>query len=540
MFDHMNTKNLSAMDAAKVRRNTMTYVVLGTALAAMTFFGVCDPSGRRWGKGSSGAHGQAATVGGEVISRAEFNRAYRRTYEQYQRMYQDQFDPGALRLAHNVMKELVDDRAMYMRAIDLGLKASDDEVVDILRKEAIFKGEDGKFSDQVFAQFLENNGYTESSFMEDVRRSVTLQKLRRFIAETAYVSTKAAEIDYKLAETKLDVEYLKFDPQNVEVKVSADDVAKFLADEKGKARVKEYFEGNQKEFNSPAQVKARHILVQYKGARNATGDAAKRDKDAAKKRAEEVLAKVNGGADFATVAKEMTDEAVGKTSGGDLGWFDKDKMDKTFADAAFALQKGQVTDKIVETPFGFHVIKVEDKKDAVATKLDDAQSKIAENLLTKEKRPALAKSEADKVLAALTAKQPVDALITQAKVAWAATGEIQADARYVPGIGSSKEVSDALATLTTVGQVYPTPVDVRGNLFVLRLKSRKDADMAKFDQAKKKELAQQAAYSEGNNLFKSYEKQVHDEFDKKQKIWMNPDFLAMDDVKKGEGQDTGG
>lgn len=538
MFDKLNTKNLSTMDAAKVRRNTMTYVVLGTALAAMTFFGVCDPGSRRMG-GAGSATGQAARVADEVISRAEFNRAYRRTYEQYQRMYQDSFDPGALRLAHNVMKELVDDRAMYMKAIDLGLKASDDEVVDILRKEEIFKGEDGKFSDQVFSTFLGNNGYTEASFMEDVRRSVTLQKLRRFISETAYVSTKAAEIDFKLAETKLDLEYLKFDPQKVDVKVLPEDVAKFLADDKGKARVKEYFEGNQKEFNSPEQVKARHILVQFKGARNATGDAAKREKADAQKRAEELLAKVKGGTDFQTVAKESTDEGVGKTSGGDLGWFDRARMDPKFSDAAFALEKGQLSG-VVETPFGFHVIKVEDKKAAVATKLEDAQNKIAENLLNKEKRPAVAKEQAEKVLANLNAKQSVDGLIAEYKVSWATTGEIQADSRYIPGIGSSKEVSDAMAALTTVGQIYPTPVDVRGNLFVLRLKAKKDPDMAKFDATKKRELAQTAAYTEGNNLFNAYEKQVHDEFDKKQKIWMNPEYLAMDDVKKGEGQDTGG
>lgn len=532
----MNTKNLSTLEGHKIRRNTMTYVVLGAALAAMTFFGVCNPSDHRGG----GATGQAATVGGEIISRNDFNRAYRRAHDQYQRMYQDQFDPGALRLAHNVMKQLVDERAMYTKAIDLGLKASDEEVVDLLQKEAIFKGEDGKFSDEVFAQFLASNGYTELTFMEDVRRSVTVQKLRRFISETAYVSSKSAELDYKLAETKLDIEYLKFDPQKVDVKVQPDEVAKFLADPQGKARVKEYFDANQKEFNTKEQIKARHILVSFKGARNATGDAAKRDKAAAKKLADELLAKAKGGADFVALAKANTDEAVGKTSGGELGWFDRDRMDKAFSDAAFALNKGQVTDKVVETPFGFHIIQVEDKKAAVATKLEDAQNKIAEEILTKEKRPALAKAQAEKVLAELNAKQPVDALLKADGVAWAATGEIQADARYIPGIGSSKEVSDAMAALNTVGQIYPTPVDVRGNLYVFRLKAKKSADMAKFDAQKKKEMTQTAAYTEGNSLFTAYEKQVHDEFDKKQKIWMNPEYLAMDDVKKDEQQDTGG
>src|SRR6185437_6486926 len=97
-----------------------------------------------------------------------------------------------------------------------------------------------------------------------------------------------------------------------------------------------------------------------------------RTKDAAKKRAEEILAKVKApGADFAALAKQYTDEPQGKTSGGDLGFFTRETMDKHFSDAAFALAPGAVSG-VVETPFGFHIIKVEQKKPAISTKLADA------------------------------------------------------------------------------------------------------------------------------------------------------------------------
>lgn len=530
----MKNKAMSGLESDKLKKNVGTYAILLTALGAMAFFGVCDPTGRKFGGRFAGAKGSAATVGREVITRTEFLRAYQREYQQYQRMYQDAFNPAQLRLAHSVMRQLVDERAMYQKANELGLRASDDEILQMLAREESFKGEDGKFSDEIFNRFLEGNGYNEAQFMEEVRRSVTLQKLRRLVADTAFVSSKQAELDYRAQETKIDVDYLKFDPQKADVQIGAAEIDKFLQDEKGKARVKEYYEQNSREFNQQGQVKARHILVAYKGARNATPEAQKRDKTAARQRADQLLAKVKApGADFAKLAKDATDEPSGKASGGDLGFFTRETMDKAFSDAAFALEKGQIS-SVVETPFGFHIIQVEDKKPALSTKLEGAQRKIAETLLAKEKRPEVAKQQATKALEALKAGKPEAQLLQEAKVAWQSTGETGADARFLPGIGQSKEAGEALLSLNKPGQLYPALVDVRGNLYILRLKSRKDADLSKLDKDKKRELALMDSYQTGQSLYQAYEKQVLGEMEKKKSYWENPEYLAMDSAKDSE------
>lgn len=530
----MKNKSMSGLDKVKLQRNYLTYTVLLLTLGAMTFFGVCSP-----GQQVLGPRGSAATVASEVITRNEFDRAYRSAYDRYSKMYADSFDPATLQLAKTVMKQLVDERLLYLKATDLGLRASDQEVFSLLRNEDIFKDESGKFSDAQLSRFLEGNGYTESSFTEEVRRNVTVQKLRRFVSETSYVSNKQAEIDFRLAETKLDIEYLKFDPQKVVVKVEAAEIDKYLADEKNKAKVKEYFEANSKEFNTAEQVKGRHVLVSFKGARNATADAGKRTKEEAKKRAEEILAKVKAaGADFTAIAKEMTDEAAGKTSGGDLGWFTRETMVKEFSDAAFVMNTGDISG-IVESPFGFHVIKVEDKKAAVSKTLADVERSIAETTLTKEKRPELAKQQAEKVLTDLKAGNADDSMKANG-VAWAATGEISADTAYLPGIGSSQEVNDAVAGLSKVGELYPSIVDVRGNLYVLRLKSRKDADLSKLDDTKRKQLTSTASYTEGSSLFTAYEKLFRQEMEKKETIRMNAEYLAIDQRTKKEKSSEGG
>jgi peptidyl-prolyl cis-trans isomerase D len=267
----MKNKSISTMDKTKLLRNSGTYVVLAMALGAMTFFGVCDPGG-----GLMGPQGPAATIGDETISRSEFNRAYRLQYERFQRQYQDQFDPAALQLAKTVMDQLVDQRILYLKAEALGLKASDDEVTKVLADLEIFKDDSGNFSEEYFERFLKNQNFTEYSLQETIRRDATLNRLRQFITQNQFVSSKSAEFDYRLAETKLNLDYLKVDPSKVAVSIPEEEKNTFMGSEEGREKIKKYFETNKKEFNQEEQVKARHILVSFKGARNATGDGGKR------------------------------------------------------------------------------------------------------------------------------------------------------------------------------------------------------------------------------------------------------------------------
>lgn len=531
----LKDKTLHGVEAEKLKRNAGIYTILITALVAMTFFGVCDPRSAQ----RLGPQGAAATVAGDAISRFEFQRAYRNAYERYQRMYAEAFDPKVMQLSQSVMRQLVDERALYHWSRKIGLQSSEDEALDVLVKEDVFKGDDGRFSDERFATFLQNQGYTEASFLDEVRRGLTLQKLRRFVAETSYVSAKASALDYKVAETKLNLQYIKIDPQLVKVSVTPTEIDQFIANDKDKARVKEYYEQNTREFNHPEEVRARHILIAFKGARNVAAAAAAREKEAARKLAQETLAKVKAGQDFAALAKASTDEPTGKTSGGDLGRFTRDKMDKAFSDAAFALAVGQVSD-VVETPFGFHIIKVEEKHASVEKSLGSVERQIAETLLAKEKRPTVAKEEADRTLAELTAGRPVDSLLAGYGLAWAETGEFGGEARYIPGIGGSSEVSTVLAGLSSVGQVYSAPVNVRGNLFIFKLKSRVEPDMKGLDDAKMRELKLMASYTEGNARLADFEKEIRKNLEKHHEIWMNPEYLALDQkAAKSDGTPEG-
>ena len=133
-----------------------------------------------------------------------------------------------------------------------------------------------------------------------------------------------------------------------------------------------FFENNPQYFKKPEEVKASHILIQV------APDASDEEKLAAREKIEDIQKKIAAGDDFANLARQYS-EGPSSTNGGDLGYFDRKKMVKPFSDAAFELKPGQVSN-IVETRFGFHLIKVFDKKSKSTYEFEDIKGRLGEIL----------------------------------------------------------------------------------------------------------------------------------------------------------------
>ena len=133
--------------------------------------------------------------------------------------------------------------------------------------------------------------------------------------------------------------------------------------------VEEYYKNNPKEFEKPETVKARHILIGFKG------DMTEDQKKELRKKAEDVLKKAKGGDDFAQLASEYSDDPGSKTKGGELGYFPKGNMVPEFENAAFNLKPGEISN-VIETPYGYHIIKVEDKKAAEMPAFDSIKEQV--------------------------------------------------------------------------------------------------------------------------------------------------------------------
>jgi peptidyl-prolyl cis-trans isomerase C len=142
-----------------------------------------------------------------------------------------------------------------------------------------------------------------------------------------------------------------------------------------------------KQLAGEKEVHARHILV-----RAAAGD--EKASDAAKVKIEAIIVRLKKGEDFATVAKEVTEDPSGKANGGDLGYFTKEQMVPEFSEVAFKLEKGQISDP-VKTQFGWHVLKVEDKRDKPVPKFEEVKEQIEQYVTRKAQAELVTKLRAE-------------------------------------------------------------------------------------------------------------------------------------------------
>jgi peptidyl-prolyl cis-trans isomerase C len=147
-------------------------------------------------------------------------------------------------------------------------------------------------------------------------------------------------------------------------------------------QAKTFYESNIKEFEQPETVKASHILFMVDP--DASPDVVKQKEEAATKAAERAAA----GEDFTKLAKELSEEPGASESGGDLGFFPKDRMVPEFAEVAFAQNVGDIS-KPVKTQFGWHVIKVTDKKEAGTAPFDQVKEQVVSYLKSTSQREAV-------------------------------------------------------------------------------------------------------------------------------------------------------
>ena len=507
---------INRLSIKKFLNNAGTYIVLALAVGGLTFFGIFPPQGDQGNLG-----GTAAEVGDLRISNNDFRAAYQSTYQTYQDQYGQDFDPGQLNLSEIVLNQLVNRAALFIAARALGVQASEDDVITYLTSIDAFRDKDGKFSERYYAAFLRNNRYSEEVFMTNMVRDLTLTQLRRFVANFVFVSRGEAQLEHRLANSHLDIEFIMINQAKLKITVSAADIDAYLQTEAGKQATQTYFDEHPSEFKQTEQVHAQHILIAHKQARNASGAALQRDKNAAQQLAARVHKLAQQG-NFEALVQKYSDEPLAKERKGDLGFFTREDMAAAFSNAAFALAKGKIS-AVTETDFGFHIIKVLDKKAAIEQDFTTAQRGIATQLLKKERSPEFASQLAQDWLQKLNATTDITTELAQHSIERATTGKFSLSAGYVPKLGADATLRDLIYDLPADRYVLH---EQRGNFYLLKLKEKTLADGKDFkDERSDNEYLR---FYRGNALYTWLEKSARQELEERNDIRMNSAFLHFD------------
>ncbi|MFL5319846.1 MAG: SurA N-terminal domain-containing protein [Myxococcaceae bacterium] len=299
----------------------------------------------------------AATVNGKEIPMVDFNRQFAAQLN-YMRSMGSPIPETLARqigIPKQVMDRLVEAELLAQAAEKHGISVSDDEVRELLWRNPDFQ-KDGEFDVSTYSQTVRDYyRKTPADYEASLRRSLAAQKLLDIVEGAAVVSDEEIRTRYEKEGNKAQAMAVRFVPSMFakEVKIDPKEL-----DAYAKAHTKEiadYFDKNKFLYHQAEQVHARHILIK------ADKDASAEDKKAAKEKAENLRKQiVDEKKDFAEVAKQFSEDPGSKESGGDLGFNEAGAWVPEFSQAAFSLKPGEVS-QVVESPFGFHIIKVEEK-----------------------------------------------------------------------------------------------------------------------------------------------------------------------------------
>jgi peptidyl-prolyl cis-trans isomerase D len=343
-----------------------------------------------------------AAVNGRPLTAGDFQQRYAAQLQAYRTQFGGAMNDQLLRqlrVDQQILTQMIDEEVAVVEAERQGLEVSDDELA-----QQIFAipglQENGRFIGEArYEQVLRSQvpPINRSQFEERLRRSLLIDRLRTTVTDWIAVTDEELNREYRTRNEKVKLQVVSVTADAFRDKVTVTDAdvnahyeanknsyrvgeqrsIRYILLDRDQARqkvivpatdIQRYYNSNISQYQTPEQVRASHILLKTEG----------KDEAAVRKQAEEVLAQVKAGGDFAELAKKYSED-TSKDQGGDLDFFTRGRMVPEFETAAFALAPGQTSD-IVKSQFGFHIIRVTDKRPGSTRTLDEVRQQIQDTL----------------------------------------------------------------------------------------------------------------------------------------------------------------
>jgi len=373
------------------KRKWITYLLMGVlsiVFAAWGAYGIVNLS--------FGGSNYAAEAGGSKITLEEARSAWLRDQAQWQQRFGGAEIPAELRtrLQDQVLEGIIRRALIAKRTHDLGYRVGHDELIEAVHSEPAFQIA-GQYSPEAARDALARAGVTPEAFQEDLRSELQRSQLENAIRGSDFLTPTEMVRLRELEDQEREVRYVilpadKFpgapaDDGAVEAYYKAHQ-AQYLTPESvhiqygelrldaleaqltvSDADLHAQYDKEKAQLTVPEKRRARHILI--------TG----KDDAAALKEAQDVLAQVKAGKDFAELAKQYSKDPGSASNGGDLGWADKSTFVAPFADALFSMQPGEIRGP-VKTQFGYHIIRLEEIQSGKGKSFDEARAQLESEL----------------------------------------------------------------------------------------------------------------------------------------------------------------
>lgn len=350
-----------------------------------------------------------ASVNGHKITIQEFDNAQREQLDRMRQMLGASFDPKMFdteAMRTSLIDNLVQQRITTDETRRENLTVPDAAVQQALMNIpaiAQLRGADGRLDTDAYVKLLASQGMTPDQLDARIRFELANQQIAESISKSAFTPKSLASHLTAISEQTRTVQGLAFHPIAYQQKAQPTDdqlkqyydahKADFQTPESAQieyvvlngdalaaatqptdADAKQFYDDNIKSYKTDDQVRASHILI------TVPKNASEADRAKGKAKAEQILAQVRAHPDqFADLAKQNSQDPGSADKGGDLGWFGRGAMVKPFEDAAFALKPNQISD-LVQSDFGYHIIKVTDTKPAGTKSFDEVKASIMATL----------------------------------------------------------------------------------------------------------------------------------------------------------------
>ena len=391
-----------------------------------------------WGAGGAGGgqvsdRSYVARVNGETISSREYERAMFYTQKQYEQMYRQALTPeaiNALGLPKQVLDSLVDQHLLLQEASRLHLSATPEEV----RKKILeipTLNPDGKFvGDELYTRYVTGAmGFSSpAEFEDELAREITIEKMESALQNSVIVAPKAAQAEYRRTTENAKIRYVLYPasresalvsvtPQEVEQYYKANQskymhgeqrALKYLIADFARIRsqinptdaeLQKRYETTKDQFKHAAQAHILHILIKVDPSATPQQDAE------AKAKADNIVKQLRGGADFAALARANSGDPSSASKGGDMGFVDQGSTVEPFDKAAFSIPPNTISDPIRSKEFGYHIIKVLERRPAGYNSFAEVKASLAQQLADERSRD-IARNEIARLLQRIKANKP--------------------------------------------------------------------------------------------------------------------------------------